>query len=406
MQVTRNNFEATLPIIKEAIENADFLSIDGEFTGIETKNPLNPKDTSEERYKAISKDFDFILIQYGLCAFKFNKQTGCYEYKAFNFYIFSHQESRPTFSAQKSSLEFLASNGFDFGKLYQEGIPYLDNDRYNKLKTNLQKKHLEQEKDSKMNLDNSILEVNEEFVEDFRSKLKDILKSEDQKSSILEPLNPSENLKLSTCTAPSNVDKDKKIEKNTENTNNYLQELKTRQNQELKELENSRGFSKVIEMIANSGKVVVGHNMLLDILHTVHQFVAPLPQSYTEFKTLAKTSLNCFFDTKYITSTKNIKTIVKNTSLPGLIRRMRKDPFTLENIKASPGFEEYSLNKSTLHEAGYDAVITGAVLIGIHRYLCKRCGRKEIISSKSRVLSIYLNNVFVMFSENNSMYFQ
>ena len=34
MEVTRHNFAEKLPLIEEAIENASFIAIDGEFTGM------------------------------------------------------------------------------------------------------------------------------------------------------------------------------------------------------------------------------------------------------------------------------------------------------------------------------------------------------------------------------------
>lgn len=30
------------------------------------------------------------------------------------------------------------------------------------------------------------------------------------------------------------------------------------------------------------GKLVVGHNMLLDVMHTIHQFYCPLPEVHVE----------------------------------------------------------------------------------------------------------------------------
>jgi hypothetical protein len=47
------------------------------------------------------------------------------------------------------------------------------------------------------------------------------------------------------------------------------------------------GFRKVIDMISESGKIIVGHNMLLDICHMIGQFVEPLPETLPEFKKLA-----------------------------------------------------------------------------------------------------------------------
>ena len=49
-------------------------------------------------------------------------------------------------------------------------------------------------------------------------------------------------------------------------------------------LEGTMGFTRVIQRITESGKLVVGHNMLLDVAFTLNQFAAPLPTDYSEFK--------------------------------------------------------------------------------------------------------------------------
>ena len=49
-------------------------------------------------------------------------------------------------------------------------------------------------------------------------------------------------------------------------------------------LSDAAGFSRVIEKISCSKKLVVGHNMLLDLGHTVNQFISPLPETLPEFK--------------------------------------------------------------------------------------------------------------------------
>ena len=53
---------------------------------------------------------------------------------------------------------------------------------------------------------------------------------------------------------------------------------------EFAEVDEAVGFCKVIRKISESKKIVVGHNMFLDILYTLQQFVAPLPEDYDEFK--------------------------------------------------------------------------------------------------------------------------
>ena len=53
---------------------------------------------------------------------------------------------------------------------------------------------------------------------------------------------------------------------------------------EMDKLEEALGFTRVIQKITESGKLVVGHNMLLDVAYTLNQFGAPLPTDYSEFK--------------------------------------------------------------------------------------------------------------------------
>lgn len=40
-------------------------------------------------------------------------------------------------------------------------------------------------------------------------------------------------------------------------------------------------------MISASRKLVVGHNMLLDVCHIIGQFIQPLPDDVRDFKKLA-----------------------------------------------------------------------------------------------------------------------
>ena len=67
MDITRENFNSSLPVIHKAIHNATFLSIDGEFTGL-TNGIYNVSayDLPKERYQKLNHNTaDFLLIQFG-----------------------------------------------------------------------------------------------------------------------------------------------------------------------------------------------------------------------------------------------------------------------------------------------------------------------------------------------------
>ena len=53
MEVTATNFKERLPEIERAIDTATFLSIDGEFTGLNAYRGISPFDTPEERYDKV-----------------------------------------------------------------------------------------------------------------------------------------------------------------------------------------------------------------------------------------------------------------------------------------------------------------------------------------------------------------
>ncbi|GAA6107585.1 poly(A)-specific ribonuclease PARN, partial [Tachysurus ichikawai] len=77
------------------------------------------------------------------------------------------------------------------------------------------------------------------------------------------------------------VENDKKerfiqISKVDEDERRRIEQQKHEREQE--ELNDAVGFSRVIHAISKSGKLVVGHNMLLDVMHTIHQFYCPLPE--------------------------------------------------------------------------------------------------------------------------------
>ena len=80
MEVLRSNFRKSIPVISQAIKAATFLAIDGEFTGLSNLSRVeNSLDTPEGRYcKLREGSRDFLLIQFGLCAFSWEAEEKKY----------------------------------------------------------------------------------------------------------------------------------------------------------------------------------------------------------------------------------------------------------------------------------------------------------------------------------------
>lgn len=118
------DFKETLPEIRASIKKADFLAIDAEFTGIINGRDVNMFDTPSEYYKSlVDGSMDFLVVQFGLCAFYWDENKKHYMNDAFNFYLFPRLNDKPekVFMCTSSSLDFLISKGFDFNKTIRDG---------------------------------------------------------------------------------------------------------------------------------------------------------------------------------------------------------------------------------------------------------------------------------------------
>ena len=126
MDVTKANFETVFDsLIKPAIEQADFIAIDGEFSGL-GQLKRGYFDSLQQRYVQAAKACsNFQLIQWGVCAFK--KTEKGYECLPFSFSMFPSNFGglNRQFSVSTSAFHFLADNKFDFNKLVHDGKVYL-----------------------------------------------------------------------------------------------------------------------------------------------------------------------------------------------------------------------------------------------------------------------------------------
>jgi len=134
--------------------------------------------------------------------------------------------------------------------------------------------------------------------------------------------------------------------------------------EELKELEEAFGFAKVISLLSNSHKLVVGHNMYLDLLHVIHQFIFPLPKEYKEFKRLVQTVFPIIIDTKHMASSALLSNVVSSsTSLGDLYETLTRLNQPKLDIQHADEFVRYVDGTTYLHEAGYDAYLTGCCFL-------------------------------------------
>jgi poly(A)-specific ribonuclease len=121
LQVTRSNFTAVLPAVRQALQDCHFFAFDCEMTGLflQGQDDYVVDDVTDRYVKAAAAAEQFLVVQFGLSAFVWRPESNSYNVRSFNFHLFpSPQEDVDArFLCQASSLAFLASHGFDFNKV-------------------------------------------------------------------------------------------------------------------------------------------------------------------------------------------------------------------------------------------------------------------------------------------------
>lgn len=142
------------------------------------------------------------------------------------------------------------------------------------------------------------------------------------------------------------------------------------------ELDQSIGFSRVIDVISKSKKPVVGHNALLDFVYVFNQFYKPLPPTLAEFKRELTELFPVIYDTKHVALRSPLIEKLPSTGLSSLFEYMRDNvtPTPDALLSSDARFDGYraalkaegdSDEKLLCHEAGFDAFMTGVCFLGL-----------------------------------------
>uniref|UniRef100_A0A7N6BP14 Poly(A)-specific ribonuclease PARN n=1 Tax=Anabas testudineus TaxID=64144 RepID=A0A7N6BP14_ANATE len=358
MEVTRKNYKDCLNTVYSAIEEADFLAIDGEFSGI-SDGPnasalTNGLDTPEERYTKLKKS---------------------------------------------SSIDFLASQGFDFNKVFCHGIPYLNQEEEAQLREQTEERRNQHA--NGVGTPSYISPSSSKGPAHIPEEHKDFINRVVEKVEALFA-NSEKTLDLEPCTGFQ-----RKLIYQTLNWNKVDEEERKRREQqklekEQEELNDAVGFSRVIHAISKSGKLVVGHNMLLDVMHTIHQFYCPLPEVNTQhavlkyFEYLSARLLPHEIDLQDFKEVTMCE-LITYTSLAELEKQLKESPFKPPQVETAEGFLSYNTAQEQLHEAGYDAYITGLCFISMANYLGSfLTPPKAYISARSKLIEPFFNKLFLM----------
>ncbi|KAF9124645.1 hypothetical protein BGX30_000851 [Mortierella sp. GBA39] len=380
MEIVRENFQRELPYIKEAIEECEFIAIDAEFSGLHTEpNRRTQNTTLEEGYEDLRKSASkFLTIQIGISTFKFDPTNGSYLAKPFNVFVFpttltGYSPQGRCFLTEASSLDFLAKNRFDFNKWVYQGVHYMTKDEEEIYKR-------ERTKAANNEMDNIAVDaLNTMWLQDVIKRIGEWKNSK----QALNFINIQTNNAYQRRLVYQEVRRYWPTELNARGQAGHIhitkiteKELEIQQQQRqsdlLRDIESSRGFREVIDILSACKKPIVGHNIVVDLAYILAQFVGPLPPTVEGYKKMIHKTFPTVMDTKYVSYTANaLQGLAFDSSLGGLENMVGTINF-MGCPRITPHYRHQRyLSRDLSHEAGYDAYITGSIMIRMLALIAK-----------------------------------
>lgn len=427
MEVTVENFKEALKILEEKLPSADFVCIDAEFSGLSTiKGPRFTYDTLEQKYqKAKNGSNEFLILQYGLCLFTWNKDKENYIALPFTFNIYPRPYKRffndVMFMVQSSCLDFLAQNNFDFNKLFYGGVSFIHPSTQQKVDEKFDKasKFVSQkeEKNSSDTSDITITSVEytkvfipkdkRDFIGTIISLVEKFVINTQQDSLDLPVCGPFERkLIYEVLEEKYPMGLYLKSEVNEQNQK-FVKVLKiTDKSKSMKfreEMEKERNilkeagaFNEVMKLLVNHKKPIIGHNMFLDLFYTITNFFAIPPDTLEEFKSLVIELFPSIFDTKVIAATQPLCSNLSGTGLKSVADSIGHSLAPID-VVFDDSLDGMDMSQEAFHDAGYDALSTGKCFISLMKTLMLHFGKGDgPIDLAGNLIKPFNNRIFVM----------
>ncbi|KAF5914859.1 hypothetical protein HPG69_010925 [Diceros bicornis minor] len=408
MDVGADEFEQSLPLLQELVLGADFVGLDIEFTGLRS-NLSRPQqislfDLPSEWYLKTRRSVQqFTICQIGLSVFSsIEGESNKYVAHSCNFFLF------PTtfgildseFSFQASSVQFLNQYGFDYNKFLKNGIPYMNEEQEKKIKHNI----LTGNWSVRSSLDKDQIKV----VIDEVTRWLDLADEGDWMTLPGIAGFQAFEVQLVLRQALPDVwtvlkDQGVIVKKVSKQHRWYLDNTSCDRESCWKEkiLLSARGFTVFFQMLVKAQKPLVGHNMMMDLLHLHEKFFRPLPESYNQFKLNIHKLFPVLIDTKNVTKdvwkelnfprVSNLSEVyeVLNSDLnptknsgPVIIHASKCEKYGASREHSSsaggarvpePGWGAHvAVETKYPHEAAYDAFLCGSVLLKVAHLLLWR----------------------------------
>ena len=439
MEVIRSNYNQILPRFLNLLDKTKMISFDLEMTGIRGDRIFKTDLPFEHYYKEFKPANKFQIIQLGLCLCVEENQSqetnledsSCYnsninssninKYYPFNFYLFPKSMSKKlnmniNMGLELESIEFnVKAGGVDWNKWITQGIPYYNSSQMKIIMEN----YLYKDKFIiKEGLDyRPISFLQEDRLDEMLDKFKYWLSLKSNYVTSLEQLfdnSVNDYLRNEFLV----FDFDPKYFKSTmsikqmfegkfndvifytiknPNTNYFLRAIKVKdqdinQFRFLKECNDSKNlkellwFSSLWTELKNKIKEqeipVVGHNCLSDIKFMLSHLEENISPNYMDFKRQARHIFpGGIYDTKVLAKELDLGRL----SLGKLYKKISSDQNEEDEINTLEIDDEFKFENNVLHNAGYDAFITGKCF----NYLNERIENSEIhFKNKLKIFGI------------------
>ncbi|KAF2974377.1 hypothetical protein EK904_009937, partial [Melospiza melodia maxima] len=356
--------------------------LDVEFTGLHSTSLQNNEpslfDSPAERYgKARQSVQRFTVVQLGLAIFS-KENSNKYVVHSYNFFLFPSTLGIKDveFTLSASSIQFLSHYGFDYNKFLKDGIPYM-----NEVQEKILRQHLlagTWEVCSTSNADRDVLKKAIDEVTTWIGAAKE------EDTMVLQDLSVYHMIEVQLVLrqALENVwteplgDKKVMVKKVSPAHRQLLENSSYDRCQKKLILLSARGFTNLFQILVKVKKPLVGHNMLMDLMHLHDKFYRPLPESYEEFKRNIHNLFPVIIDTKTVTKSMQKKCLCPRVSslveaYAVLCSNLNPKGPPCPVIALASGCSRYA-EKKFPHEAGYDAFLCGSVLLmSAHLLLCR-----------------------------------
>ncbi|KAF9912806.1 hypothetical protein EC991_008668 [Linnemannia zychae] len=356
MEILKEDFEAKLPLLQKAISECDFVAMDTEMTGLNTPaNGHRHPDSLSTRYtKVAASANEFLVIQLGICTFTWSDKLGAYEARPFNFPCFPSNDDEAKsgerfFSSQSTSLEFLLKNNFDFNKWIRHGIPYLTRREEEDYIVRKTQKELERSATNQTHNDIPIDDRNRGFIESTIAKIKEWLESTQglHGDSLTIPANNAFYRRLVHQLIRTEFKGDLDSTSNAQERTMTLRRMTEKIRKEKEDAKIARppklNLRRVLDIIVESKKPMIGHNCLLDLMQITQQFLWQLPHELEDWKRAVNLEWKTVIDTKHLASHPFIRPHLDNTGLELVDLSVQRDPFSVigPQIVMAESFDRY-----------------------------------------------------------------